>query len=232
MAASPEQTRAGLAVVSTAAAAEVASVASSASPGELRAALFAAVPLIVGDYADGAAALALDWYEDLREDAAPVSRFVPELVPRLSDDDVATMVAVTTADLRDLDAFDAEVEQLTAEVMRDITGEVSKAVADSFRDTITGNTEADPAAAGWRRHARPGACKFCLMLAAKGAVYTEATARFAAHVNCSCIVGPEFGEPDETATAMQYLASLRSRTPSQAAMLRAYLNENFPDAPG
>lgn len=247
MATSPERVRRALLRVTTAAQREARRVAKVAAqePTQFRAALFAATPLIVSEYAPGASTLALDWYEDLRQEVAPRTLFTP--TPRLlvSDDDVAGIVARVTKDLANFERqADADVERLMADSTKLLEAEVQRQVATAFRDTVTENTKDDPAAVGWRRFARPEACKFCLMLAARGAVYTEKTARFAAHGammrngrkggECMCIAGPAFGGKEiwAEATPMQYVASKRERSTADKARLREYLNHNFPDAPG
>lgn len=214
-------------------------------PSQFRAAMFAATPLIVSEFSPGASTLALDWYEELREEIAPRRLYTP--TPRLlvTDDDVAAMVARVTEVLRDLkQETDAEVERLMAESSRLLEAEVQRQIAIGFRDTIVENTKDDPGSVGWRRFARPEACKFCLMLAARGAVYTASTARFAAHGaemrggrkggECMCIAGPAFGGKEiwAEATPMQYVASQRERSAEDKVRLREYLNQNFPDAPG
>lgn len=252
MATSPRRVRSALLRVTGGARAELRAVARRAAeePAQFRAALFAAAPLIVSEYAPGASTLALDWYEEIREEAAPRRLFTPTPRLNVTDEDVAAVVARTTEALRDFDRgdfekeFAAEAEKFMAESMRQIESEVQQAVANAFRDTVIENTKDDPDAVGWRRFARPEACKFCLMLAARGAVYTEATARFAAHGangrdgrkggDCMCIAGPAFGGQEiwAEATPMQYVASRKTRTPERRAELREYLNHNFPDAPG
>lgn len=239
----PSQVRSILLRLSRRAKADIQAVAtSSQDPATVRAALFAATPLIISEYSDGSSALALEWYDELRDAAAPDTAFTPRPLTLVTDDDVAAIVAKTTESLRE--GIDREIEEAIAESARLLEEQAEQLVAQAFRDTMTGNVQADPSAVGWRRFARPGACKFCLMLAAKGAVYTEATARFAAHGattngkatggNCMCIAGPEFGGEDvwAEATPMQYVASKRKRTDKERAALRAYLNRTFPDAPG
>lgn len=240
----PDRVRAALTVVTNAAAEDARTVAASGgSPEEIRAALFVAAPLIVSDYTDGASALALDWYEELRDAAAVTRPFTPVLVQPAPDEEVRAIVAATTLALVEAPQPSTVPDPLETSLEL-LGGRLVELVAAGFRDTITENTHADPAAVGWRRFARPEACKFCKMLAAKGAVFTERTARFAAHGavmggnrkggNCMCIAGPEFGGIDTwtEATPMQYVASRRKRTPKQRAELRDYLNEHFPDAPG
>lgn len=243
MATSPDQIRAGLAVVAADAVTELATVVEPAeSAEELRALLFLAAPIVVGDYSDGTAALALEWYEELREIAAPSRSFQPEPVRLVTDEYVRSIVAASTVALAENPAS-VPPEALNV-ALKLVIDSIPELVADGFRDTITANALSDPAAAGWKRFARPGACKFCLMLAAKGAVFTEKTARFAAHGavmngkrkggDCQCVAGPEFGSPDvwAEATPMQYMASKRNRSSKEKARLREYLTDNFPDAPG
>lgn len=243
MATPPEQVRAGLALVAAEATIDLqAAAASTSTTAELEAVLFVAAPIVVSDYSDGAAALALEWYEELREIAAPRRAFSPEPIRLVTDENVKAIVAAATRNLRD--ASPEEVDDAMQTVLRLVSDRSSELVLDGFRDTMTANALADPGAVGWRRFARPEACKFCKMLAAKGAVFTEKTARFAAHGavmaggrkggNCMCIAGPEFGglRTWTEASPMQYMASRRKRSPQQRIKLREYLAENFPDAPG
>jgi hypothetical protein len=236
--ATPEQVRAGLTVVTAAAVADTRAVAAvGQTPGDIRAALFAAAPLIVGDYSDGSSALALDWYEELRDAANPRRSFTPRSLAVVREDELASSVAWATEALYDLER---DLDRLTEELLREATERsltllepvIQKDVAAGFRDTVTGNVQVDPDAVGWQRFARPGACKFCVMLADKGAVYTEATADFAAHTTCHCVCGPSFDLDAPQASVMQYVASSKNRTPAQRKALRDYLNQNYPDAPG
>lgn len=238
MATAPDRVRTGLATVTTAAAADTRAVAEAGStPADIRAALFAAVPLIVGDYIDGSAALALDWYEEIRGESRARHPFRPAAVTTVPEDLIQGSVAWATSPLYDLEQ---DLARMTEEMLRQATEDslallepvVHKDVAAGFWDTVTENVAGDPEAVGWQRFAREGACKFCLMLAGKGAVYSEATVDFAAHTSCLCVVGPSFDPDAPKASVMQYAASSKNRTEKQRALLRKYLNENFPDAPG
>jgi hypothetical protein len=244
----PDQIRRALGRVASGAIRDLRTVARSVpaeDPAAIRAALFAATPLIATGCTEAASVLAVDWYEQLREDAGVSSRFEPQLEVTVTDDEVAAMVAQATESLYDPQrGIEREIEEAFAESLALLEAELEREVADGFRDTITENVAEDPAAGGWRRFARPEACKFCLMLAARGAVYTKETVRFAAHGavmagnrkggNCMCIAAPAFGGPTEwtEATPIQYVASQATRTQAQRDQLRAYLNKNFPDAPG
>lgn len=238
MATSPERIRRALLRVTAAAQREVRRVAQEApqEPAAARAALFATVPLIVNDYADGAAALALEWFEDLRDDARPSRPFTPEPFTANTEDDLRALVARSTEPLWDLERVQREVEQefdaAYAETLARIEAKVQQAVAADFRETVTRNTARDSEAVGWQRFARPGGCKFCVMLAGRGAVYTEASVRFASHENCGCVAGPSYNQDAPRADVLQYQASKRKRTAAERAALRKYLNAQFPDAPG
>lgn len=83
-------------------------------------------------------------------------------------------------------------------------------VLDTGRDTIVGNVERDRKAKGWAREVEPGACAFCVMLAARGMVYRQksfdkANARFTGngdaktHDHCRCGLIPVFTAYEPTA---------------------------------
>lgn len=220
--------------MTSAAQSDVKTVAAAAqSPSDVRASLFAATPLIVGDYIDGSAALALDWYEELRSMSTASHAFRPSPLTLVTDADVKAMVAAVTADIQEFGRqIDAEAEQRMAVMIDEVAAGVQRQVASGFWDTVTGNVANDPDTAGWQRFARAGACKFCEMLAGRGAVYSRETVNFAAHTSCHCVVGPSYDPNAPKADAIQYVASKKQRTAKERADLRDYLNHHFPDAPG
>jgi hypothetical protein len=191
------------------------------SPDARRAALLDGVPAVVGYYSDGSAALAADFYEQERETAGVRTSFVPELV-----------VADRTVKLRSAIAWAAEPLFVNPDDLTVASSRLAEVVqldaARPFRDTILTNRRRDPEAVGWRR-ITSGGCKLCRMLADRGAVYKHDTARFAAHPHCHCTAQPVFGANDtgEEASALQYMASRRKRTPAQKAALREYLNTYY-----
>jgi hypothetical protein len=101
--------------------------------------------------------------------------------------------------------------------------------ARPYRDTILTNRRADPNSVGWRR-ITSGACRFCRMLADRGAVYREASATFAAHPNCNCTAQPVFvaNDPGTEVGVIQYMASRRNKTPETRRRVRDYLDANYP----
>jgi hypothetical protein len=196
----------------------------SGPPEQQRAILLEAVPGLIGYYSEGSSALAADFYDDERERAAPPKLYIAE--PVILDRTVKIRSAVAWASKP---LFDDDRELASSRLAEVVQLETAR----PYRDTITTNRRRDPSAVGWRRVSN-GGCKFCVMLAAKGAIFSDETARFASHTNCKCTAQPVFSTNDfgEEASAMQYMASSRRRTPEQQANLREYLNVNYPDLPG
>ena len=232
MATSADAVRGELAVVTTAAVNEIRAAALDLDPDPLRATLDA-IGLVVPTYYDAAGSLSVAWYDELRSEVPTSSLYVPEII---GDPDTAWID-------REVEKALASLEDDAAALLRladDAVSLAEKEVARGYRDSILGNLRQDQDALGWSRVARPGACKFCVMLAGKGSVYrSESTAIFAAHKNCHCAARPEFkgGEHGPEATVIQYVASskrAKSDTAQDArnARVRAYLNKNYPDAPG
>lgn len=191
------------------------------SPSSMRADLLDGVPELIEFYAFGTSALAADYYDDERARAEAPRRFTAEPVVTDRSEKIGRMVAWATEPL-----FGVEPDR--AQVALRLVPEVQKEIARPFRDTVTTNTVRDPSAVGWRRIASGSGCRFCRMLADRGAVYKEAPARFASHGSCHCSAAPAFDVGDgPEASVMQYLASQRRRTDADRARLREYLNANY-----
>lgn len=222
MATSPEAVREELVLVTAAASQQLRSVGPSLDN------VLAAVDLIVPDFYDAAAALAVAWFDEIRAESSPATNYAPRIIGDPATDWIE----------REVEAFgrtlEADLDQQMQAMLDEAIRLAEKEVARGYRDTILGNVRIDEDAIGWSRVARPGACKFCVMLASRGAVYMDGTANFAAHTNCNCACRPTFrnGERGPEASVEQYKASQRRRTPEEQKKLREYLNENFPDAPG
>ena len=228
MATSPDAIRRGLVSVAGYALAEVLPFLRADRPEASRSALLEAAPEITGAYVLGSSALAADWYEELREEARPRTRHLTVVPEWRRAEKYGRAVAWATdpllADVVDLAEARSRLELVT-----------EYEIFESFTSTTDANVREDVAATGWSRRARAGACRFCLMLADRGAVYRkESTGRFAAHTSCRCTVVPVFrgGEEGPEASAIQYAASKRRTTAKDRARVRAYLNEHYPDAHG
>lgn len=218
--------KAALQLVTAAAVSTVTSLLgrASGSPEQRRAVLLDGVPDVIAYYSAGSSALAADFYDDERERAAPPKLYVAEPVVVDRTEKIRRAVAWASDPLFGDDAA------ATAGRLADV---VQLESARPFRDTVLTNRRRDPSAVGWRR-VTSGGCKLCVMLAARGAVYLDTTARFATHPSCKCTAQPVFSSDDygDEASAMQYVASRKRRSPEQQANLREYLNTNFSDFPG
>ena len=228
MATSPDAIRRGLVSVAGYALAEVLPFLRADRPEASRSALLEAAPEITGAYVLGSSALAADWYEELREEARPRTRHLTVVPEWRRAEKYGRAVAWATdpllADVVDLAEARSRLELVT-----------EYEIFEGFTSTTDANVREDAAATGWSRRARAGACRFCLMLADRGAVYRkESTGRFAAHTSCRCTVVPVFrgGEEGPEASVIQYVASKRRTTAKDRARVRAYLNEHYPDAHG
>lgn len=173
---------------------------------------------LVGYYSEGSAALAADFYEESRADAKAPGRFVAE--PIILDRTVKIRRGLAWAS-EPLSVADDAV------ALGRLTEVIGSEVVRPYRDTITTNRRKDPQAAGWVRIASGSACGFCKALAARGAVYREASADFAAHDNCTCTCAPVFkgGALGPEASVMQYMASKRRRTPAERQRIREWAAE-------
>lgn len=189
--------------------------AMSGSPEVVRAGLLETVPGVIDYYAVAAAALAADFYDDERELAAAAGAF--RATPVVLDRTVKIRRGVAwAADPLMTDDWDAALARLS-EVVQSET-------VRPYRDTILTSQAADSQAVGWTRITSDG-CGFCQMLAANGAVYKEATVRFAAHTNCDCTAAPVFlgGAIGPEASALQYMASGRVRSERERAEIRKWV---------
>lgn len=234
MATAPETVRAELQIVMTAALADLAAEVAGTPLDQLLDATFDALGFIVPQYYDAAGSLAVDWYEELREEARPSALYTPSIIGDPATDWIEREAEKYRRQV------DASIEAEMAALVADVNRLAEKEVARGFRDSITGNTRQDTEAIGWSRVTRAGACKFCQMLAGKGSVYrSESTAIFAAHGNCHCAARPEFrgGDHGPEADVIQYVASSRRARDDKVqaarnAKVREYLNANYPDARG
>lgn len=168
------------------------------------------LPAIIREYGSLGAALAAEWYDDQRAKADVKGRFTA--IPMEADDRGAqALVGWALTEAKD----DASLQTL-------ILGGVQRRVADHARLTIAGSSVADPAARGWQR-VGVGACKtgFCDMLIGRGAVYTEATADFAAHDHCQCSAVPAWG--GRPVPVKPFKPSTRQATDADKARVREWI---------
>jgi hypothetical protein len=149
-------------------------------PEAARDALLTFVPQLVTSYGEGAASVAADWYDDERAKAVRGSRFRAIAAPATKPDLMQAQVRFGASHL-----FTLNADQTLAFLL----GSAQKYTLAPARATVAQSAIADPAARGWQR-VTAGGCDFCVMLAGRGAVYTEATADFEAHGHCHCAAVP------------------------------------------
>lgn len=159
---------------------------------EMRELLEELLPGLVALYGAAAAALASDWYDEVRE-AQEVRGFFRAIPAVLPDEDRtrslagwATGTALTNA-AEGLGSFTED----RAVIVTKAGGGLQRIVVDAARETVMTSSVQDPRARGWQRIGS-GECGFCTVLIRRGAVYSERSATFASHDHCRCAAVPSF----------------------------------------
>lgn len=158
-----------------------------ANPEAAARALEAFLPELVSAYGRAAAAVAADWFEELRADAGASPPFRAALADPVPVDQVRASarwgMGPVFSDSPDADA-----------ALRRVAGTVQRLVQRPARETLFRSGVADPARPKWARVPRgPNPCAFCRMLAGRGAVYLSADsagAFDAYHDDCWCVAEP------------------------------------------
>lgn len=157
--------------------------------------LFDYVPVLVSQYGDMAASVAADWYDELRAAEGVPGRFRAPLAPVVADEVVKGRLGFATRIEGPL--FTGQVDAFTGFVAM-MSNEYA---LQPGRDTIIQAAHEDNAA--YARVPEPGACKFCLMLASRGFVYSKDSVgqsrKF--HGKCRCNAMPAW---DETRARVEY----------------------------
>jgi hypothetical protein len=164
-------------------------------PEVVQAALFDYVPALISEYGDVAATVAADWFDELRAEEGVRGRFRAPLAPTVPVDQVNSRLGYATRASGPLWVGD------TATVTAFLGMMSNEYALQPGRDTVMEAAHKDGAA--WARVPEPGACKFCLMLASRGFVYSKSTVgdskKF--HGKCRCNAMPVW---DETRARVEY----------------------------
>jgi hypothetical protein len=157
--------------------------------------LFDYVPVLVSEYGDMAASVAADWYDELRASEGVRGSFRAPLAP-------STPVEQVNARLGFATRLDGPLFTAQADVLAGFLGSMANEYAlQPGRETVAQAAHKD--GAGYGRIPEPGACKFCLMLASRGFVYSKDTAgqskKF--HGKCRCNILPVW---DETRARVEF----------------------------
>lgn len=189
------------------------------SPTELAVALFDLLPGLVDTWGEASAAAAADWYDELRDTAA-VSGSFTAIVEPLGDLGAHALAgwAAEPLSLPEPDVLSAKSR---------VEDGFQKRLVNSANLTVTGSSAADPQARGYMRRTRPGACKFCIMVASRPAVYTKKSSTFACHGNCYCEAVPAWG--GKALPVGPYKPSDRPSTPEDRARVRKWIADNLSD---
>lgn len=167
------------------------------------------LPALIDRYGEAAAALAADWYDDLRDTKGVGGRFAA-IPAEVGDTGAHSLVGWALDEATN----DASLVAL-------LEGGVQRRVVNFGRFTVMESTYADPRADGWQRLGQGSNCPFCDLLISRGAVYSEATADFGSHDHCNCVAVPAFkGEPREV---RPYTPSLRGSTDADRARVLAWI---------
>lgn len=179
-------------------------------PESARDRLLEFVPVLVGRYGADAGDFAADWYDTMRAEERTIvsaQRFRATPVESPYTDAVDGMVRRAAGDL----FTDTPAAALTT-----LQPNVGKFVLAASRATITTATDNDPAARGWQRITRLGACSFCRMLEGRGGVYTRESVHFASHGDCNCASAPSWDPNAPEVDVRLYEASKRTTGMSEA----------------
>ena len=174
-------------------------------PEQARDLLLEIMPALVDQYGSAAAAIADEWYRDMRLDQnipgdAPTVQ--TSLAPQGEIDDSVRFGAGA------LYAGNPDI------ALSYLTGALIRYVSDGARSQIADMTWADPEAMGWERRTRnPQACNFCVMLTMNECYYrSQGTASFGAHDNCKCVAVPAWDPTSREVPAKAYTLAARHKT--------------------
>ena len=193
-----------------------------------RDALLEVVPLLVAQYGETAAAVAADFYDNLREQAAAPGRFSAVLADPVDVEELRGQIRWSIDPL-----FSANPDPQAALGRLEI--KVDEFTLQPGRDTISASAAKDPAKARWARVPVGDTCAFCLALASRGAVYRSAESAGQArkfHGKCDCTPSPFWGnEPypdgyDPDALYEQYNAARQAADSGRPKAILAELRKD------
>lgn len=194
-------------------------------PTAAKAAVAEFMATLVDSYGSLSSTIAADFYDELREAAAPGGRFVALVGSYANFDQIrgASDWAVQPLFPSIEPIFEAgpdgepvfvgerEIAPDPTAALERLQGATQRLVQDAGRQTIVDNVERDPSSPGWARMPIGETCKFCRMLASRGAVYTsrdkalfkEEGGRY--HDWCDCEPVPVWSDADLPYDPQPYL---------------------------
>ncbi len=187
---------------------------------EAEQALHDLLPALVDVYGEAAAALAADWYDDLREENEIRGSF-RAIAAETADRGEHALAGWATAPWKDVPSDEVD----WSAVRQRLHGGLQRRISDVARDTISYSSVQDRGATGWQRVASASGCAFCQMLAGRGYVYTKKTADFASHDDCNCVATVAWKGLE--VPVKPYVPSLRTSTDADKARVKAWIATNM-----
>lgn len=172
MAASAETYRRAQAALSSRAAADLRKVwprLLTMSPDKTAEALALVLAEVTDKYGSASAAVAAEWFEELRDTAGMAGSFRAQAASMPSTERLEVLARWGVGPL-----FGASPDPVTA--LNLVSGGLARQVLSVGRDTLMESIASDPAGPTYARHASANACAFCAMLATRGPVYTAQSA--------------------------------------------------------
>lgn len=197
--------------------------------------LFDTLPTVIHTWSLAASSAAADWYDGLREAEAIRGRFMAIVKPLEnpgaealagwgSEPLAADKLAATQSLATPMDERQIEADAIQAARDR-VEGGLQKRIVNSANLTVTDSANQDPQARGWMRQTRPGACKFCIMVASRGGVFTKTSSTFACHEHCYCQAVPAWG--GKALPVEPYKPSDKPSTAADRARVRKWISDNL-----
>lgn len=158
------------------------------NPLLVRDALLEFFPELLAVYSDTAAVLAADFYDELRDVPPSAAKFAA-LLADPTDPEIARADARWALGPLFQSAPDP------VQVLANLEGVTQRLILQAGRDTIANSVFRDPVRTGYARvPTGPTTCKWCVMLASRGAVYGSAASAGAEgnkyHSHCDCVPTP------------------------------------------
>lgn len=186
-------------------------------PAQLSVALMDVLPSLIETWALASAATAADWYDELRDAEGIGGRFSAII------DDLDDLGGEALAGWANEALAQPEPDLVSARYRAE--GGVQKRIANAGNRTVTRSAADDPNARGYMRRTRGGACKFCIMVASRGGVYTKTSSRFACHEHCFCEAVPAWG--GRPRPVGPYKPSDRPNNAEERARVHAWIAANL-----
>lgn len=189
------------------------------NPADIGQALFDVLPALLDKWTTASASVAADWYDELRAASDVRGQFTAFLKP-LPDLGAEALAGWGVEPLK----VPQPEPNLTSARDR-VEGGVQKRLVNAANFTVTDSVDQDPQARGYMRRTRPGACKFCIMVASRGGVYTRASSTFACHEHCYCEAVPAWG--GQALPVGPYKPSERPNNAQERARVRKWIADNL-----